>query len=57
MGRKRINEDQTPARLPPGTLDRIQAVLRKREKRADFIRTAIERELKRREKSKSPRKK
>jgi metal-responsive CopG/Arc/MetJ family transcriptional regulator len=49
MGRKRINEDHTPARLPAGTLDRIEAVLREREKRSDFIRTAIERELKRRE--------
>ena len=49
MGRPRINEDHTPARLPAGTLDRIEAVLREREKRADFIRTAIERELKRRE--------
>jgi hypothetical protein len=49
MGRKRINEDQTPARLPAGTLDRIDALLREREKRADFIRSAIERELKRRE--------
>ena len=35
------------ARLPAGTLDRIEAVLREREKRADFIRVAIERELKR----------
>ena len=49
MGRPRINEDHTPARLPAGTLDRIEAVLRERETRADFIRTAIERELKRRE--------
>ena len=49
MGRPRINEDHTPARLPAGTLDRIEAVLREREKRADFIRSAIERELKRRE--------
>jgi hypothetical protein len=49
MGRKRINEDHTPARLPAGTLDRIEAVLREREKRADFIRAAIERELRRRE--------
>jgi hypothetical protein len=49
MGRPRINEDHTPARLPAGTLDRIEAVLRKRERRADFIRAAIERELRRRE--------
>jgi hypothetical protein len=56
MGRPRINEDFTPARLPAGTLDRIEAVLRKRERRADFIREAIERELKRREKSKMAKK-
>ena len=49
MGRKRINEEQTPARLPAGTLDRIDAVLSDGEKRADFIRSAVERELKRRE--------
>jgi hypothetical protein len=49
MGRPRINEDHTPARLPAGTLARIQAVLREGERRADFIRAAIERELKRRE--------
>ena len=49
MGRPRINEDFTPARLPAGTLDRIEAVLRRDERRADFIRAAIERELKRRE--------
>ena len=44
-----MNEDFTPARLPAGTLDRIEAVLRRDERRADFIRAAIERELKRRE--------
>ena len=26
MGRHRINEEQTPARLPAGTLERIDAV-------------------------------
>lgn len=49
MGRKRINEEQTPARLPLGTLDRIDAVLEDGELRSDFIRASIERELKRRE--------
>ena len=49
MGRHRINEEQTPARLPAGTLDRIDAVLNEGENRAAFIRGAIERELKRRE--------
>ena len=49
MGRKRINEEQTPARFPAGTLARIDGVLRVKEKRADLIRDAVERELKRRE--------
>ena len=49
MGRSRINEEQMPARLPAGTLDRIDAVLEEGEKRADLLREAIERELKRRE--------
>ena len=49
MGRKRINEEQTPARFPAGTLARIDGVLREKEKRADLIRDAVERELKRRE--------
>lgn len=49
VGRKRINEEQAPARFPGGTLARIDAVLREKEKRAEFIRTAIERELERRE--------
>ena len=48
-GRPKINEEQTPARLPAGTLDRIDGVLADREKRANFIRAAVERELKRRE--------
>lgn len=49
MGRKQINFDQTPARLPAGTLARIDAVLDEGETRADLIRLAVERELKRRE--------
>jgi metal-responsive CopG/Arc/MetJ family transcriptional regulator len=50
MGRKQVNFEQIPARLPDGTLDRMDAVLEEGEKRADFIRAAVERELKRREK-------
>jgi len=50
MGRKKINDEQTPARFPAGTLDRIDAVLDEKEKRSDLIREAVERELKRREK-------
>ena len=50
-GRPQINEEQTPARFPKGTLKRIDAVLdpETNEKRADFLREAVERELKRRE--------
>jgi hypothetical protein len=53
MGRKRINDEQTPARVPAGTLKRVDEVLREGEKRADFIRVAIERELKRRERTRA----
>lgn len=49
VGRKKINDEQTPARFPEGTLDRIDAVLDLKEKRSDFIRLAVERELHRRE--------
>lgn len=49
MGRPQINHEQTPARFPAGTLDRIDAVLADGEKRSDLIREAVERELKRRE--------
>jgi hypothetical protein len=49
MGRKKINDEQMPARFPAGTLERMDAVLGKGEKRADLIREAVERELKRRE--------
>lgn len=51
VGRKRINDEQMPARFPAGTLARIDAVLRSGEKRADVIRIGVERELKRRERA------
>lgn len=51
MGRKQINHEQTPARFPEGTLARIDAVLADGEKRSDFIRLAVEKELERRESS------
>lgn len=51
VGRIKINDEQTPARFPEGTLARIDAVLDAKEKRSDFIREAVEREIKRREKS------
>ena len=49
MGRKQINQEQTVARFPAGTLARINAVLREAERLADFLRKAVERELRRRE--------
>ena len=49
MGRKKINDEQTPARFPAGTLARVDAALDEGEKRSDLIRQAVERELKRRE--------
>lgn len=49
VGRTRINDEQTPARFPAGTLARVDAVLADKEKRSDFMREAVEREIKRRE--------
>ncbi|WP_425326599.1 YlcI/YnfO family protein [Pseudaminobacter salicylatoxidans] len=42
-----------PGRFPEGTFDRIDSVLEPGENRADFVRRAVERELKRR-KRKAP---
>ena len=50
MGRTQINSEQMPGRFPEGTLARIDAVLEEKEGRAAFLREAVERELKRREK-------
>lgn len=41
------------ARFPPGTFARIAAVIVKPEDRADFVREAVEHELKRRERTKA----
>lgn len=49
VGRTKINDEQYPAKFPEGTLARIEAVLEGKEKRSDFIRAAVESELKRRE--------
>lgn len=53
VGRPRINGEQTPARFPDGTLARIDAALDDGEKRSDFIRDAVEAELKKRERRKN----
>lgn len=42
VGRIKINDEQTPARFPEGTLARIDEVLAPKEKRSDFIREAVE---------------
>ena len=53
MGRKKRWHDVMGAKFPAGTFKRIAAVLRKdkdkKEDRTDFVREAVERELKRRE--------
>jgi hypothetical protein len=48
VGRKRINDESMPARFRAGTLTRVDALLDEKEKRADFIRAAVEREIERR---------
>jgi hypothetical protein len=52
MGRKRLWHEAMQARFPKGTLRRINTVLAITEDRTDFVRLAVERELKRREKAK-----
>lgn len=49
MGRKQINGEQYLAKFPEGTLARIEELLEAKEPRASFIREAVEREIKRRE--------
>ena len=48
---KKFVEDMV-ARFAEGTFARLQAVLRPNEDRADLVREAVERELKRRERAK-----
>lgn len=47
MGRKRKWSEDMQARFPRGTFARIQRVLEETEDRTDFVRRAVERELKR----------
>lgn len=49
MGRKRLWTEDMQARFPEGTFDRIDDVLAEKEDRTDFVRQAVERELRRRE--------
>lgn len=50
MGRKKQWAEDMQARFPQGTFERIAAVLGDGEDRTDFVRGAVDRELKRREK-------
>ena len=50
MGRPPKHRKSTHIRLDKGVRERIQKALRGKEKQADLIRAAVERELKRREK-------
>lgn len=52
VGRKQINGEQTMARFPAGTLDRIKAVLRDGEPQSAFIRDVVLAEVERRERQK-----
>lgn len=49
MGRTKKWSEDMQARFPVGTFDRIDAVRNDGEDRTDFVREAVERELRRRE--------
>jgi hypothetical protein len=49
VGRKKLWTEDMQARFPEGTFERIGAVLENDEDRTDFVRLAVERELRRRE--------
>ena len=49
MARAKLWSEDMQARFPKGTFKRIKTVLKEREERTDFVREAVERELKRRE--------
>jgi hypothetical protein len=50
VGRKKQWSEDMQARFPEGTFERIAAVLDDAEDRTDFVRKAVESELKKREK-------
>ena len=54
MVRAKLWHEDMVARFPEGTFERIREVLREREERTDFVREAVERELKRRLGKKAP---
>ena len=51
MGRKKRWAEDMQARFAEGTFARIDDVLGEKEDRTDFVREAVERELKRRERA------
>lgn len=51
MGRKKRWAEDMQARFPDGTFSRIASVLAAGEDRTDFVRAAVENELRRRESS------
>lgn len=53
MGRKKLWSEDMQARFAEGTFARIDAVLDESEDRTDFVRAAVERELRRRERKAS----
>lgn len=53
MGRKKQWAENMVARFVAGTFTRIAAVLAPAEDRTDFVREAVEREIKRRERQKN----
>lgn len=52
MGRKMLYPDKIIAPLPGGTLERIAAILKAGESKTDFLRQAVESELRKRERGK-----
>jgi hypothetical protein len=54
VGRKKRWAEDMQARFPEGTFERIAAVLRDGEDRTDFVRHAVEREIKRRQQKAQP---
>jgi hypothetical protein len=54
LGRKQKWSERTDARFPDGTLARIDATLGPKEARTDFIHSAVESELEKREAEQSP---
>lgn len=49
VGRRRINAEEATVRLAEGTLARVRATLAEGEPLSAFLRSAVERELERRE--------